>query len=561
MSTPRSHHPASDKAIDTQKPKPIIWTISGSDCSGGAGIAADIKTMHSLSLSLSLNLSQDNVEICTLITANTSQNSECLIAVNPVATEILDEQAKLLIKDKPPTAIKIGLLANDHQVNWLIELLARLKQQDPALITVYDPVANASVGGKFSQIDPVAIQTLLPYLDVITPNLPELEALTCLKTETQKDTEKSSGNKLEKTTEQAALQLLYQGVTTVVVKGGHSNDIGTCLDSAYSLVENCDPASKTQLNTLKVSSERINTSYSHGSGCAFASALTLLLAQGYLLRDALTLTKAFINQGLSQNVGKNRYYGAFAIGGFPTDDRYFPDVVNSYINLPKSGFPSLGLGNGIDNGLCTDSSNKSCKEKEEKLGLYPVIDSLDWLKKLLPLELNIIQLRLKDLPFDEIDRQIAQAVKLTSNTITRLFINDYWQLAIKHGAYGVHLGQEDLADADLKAIANAGLRLGISTHGCYELLLARQLKPSYLAIGAIFPTVTKDMTGQIQGIENLRHLLTLQQDIPIVAIGGINLERAKVVANTGVDSVAVVTAITRADDYRKAVRALKAICQ
>ncbi|REL37115.1 thiamine phosphate synthase [Thalassotalea euphylliae] len=540
MSTSRSHHPAPDKALDTQKPKPIVWTISGSDCSGGAGIAADIKTMHSLALSLSpgLSLSQDNVEICTLISANTTQNSERLVAVNPVATEILDEQAKLLIKDKPPTAIKIGLLANDHQVNWLITLLARLKQQDPALITVYDPVASASVGGKFSQIDPVAIQKLLPYLDVITPNLPELEALACVEKVT------------EKTTEQAALQLLNHGVQTVVVKGGHSSDIDTCLDSAYSLVKNCDPANKPQLHTIKIVSARINTSYSHGSGCAFTSALTLLLAQGYLLRDALTLTKAFINQGLSKNVGKTGYYGAFAVGAFPTDDKYFPDIVNNSADLPNSGFPSLGLNNGLSN-----SSGK------EKLGLYPVIDSLDWLEKLLPFELNIIQLRLKDLPIDEVERQIAQAVKLTSNTTTRLFINDYWQLAIKHGAYGVHLGQEDLADADLKAIANAGLRLGISTHGCYELLLARQLKPSYLAIGAIFPTVTKDMTGQIQGLENLQHLLALKQNIPIVAIGGINLERAKVVASTRVDSVAVVTAITRADDYRQAVRALKAICQ
>ena len=536
MSTPHSHYPAPDKALDTQKSKPIVWTISGSDCSGGAGIAADIKTMHSLALSLSLNLGQGpgNIEICTLITANTSQNSECLIAVNPVATEILDEQAKLLIKDKPPTAIKIGLLANNHQVNWLIALLAKLKQQNPTLITVYDPVASASVGGKFSQLDPVAIQKLLPYLDVITPNLPELEALTCVEKAT------------EKITEQAALQLLNHGVQTVVVKGGHSSDIDTCLDSAYSRVKNCDPAKKPQLHTIKIVSARINTSYSHGSGCAFASAITLLLAQGYLLRDALTLTKAFINQGLSQNVGKTDYYGAFAVGAFPTDDRYFPDVVNSNVNFPNSGFPSLGLNN---------SSGK------DKLGLYPVIDSLDWLEKLLPLELNIIQLRLKDLPLDEIDRQIAQAVKLTSNTATRLFINDYWQLAIKHGAYGVHLGQEDLADADLMAIANAGLRLGISTHGCYEFLLARQLKPSYLAIGAIFPTVTKDMTGQIQGLDNLQHMLALKQNIPVVAIGGINLERAKVVTNTGVDSVAVVTAITRADDYRQAVRALKATCQ
>ncbi|REL28622.1 thiamine phosphate synthase [Thalassotalea euphylliae] len=546
MSTPRSHHLALDKVADKplnkptdkRKPQPIVWTISGSDCSGGAGIAADIKTMHSLS--------QGKVEVCTLITANTSQNSERLVAVNPVATEVLEQQAQLLLNDKPPSAIKIGLLANDHQVNWLIALLARLKQQDPTLITVYDPVASASVGGKFSQLDPAVIENLLPYLDVITPNLPELQALTCV------------GKTPEKTTEQAASLLLSQGVQTVIVKGGHSGDANTCTDIAYLSAETSDSAGAPEQQVLTLSSPRVNTSYSHGSGCAFASALTVLLAQGYLLRDAFTLTKAFINQGLSESTGTTDYYGAFAVGAFPTDDNYFPHVVNNSVNLPNSGFPSLSLGNGLDNdldnGLGTDSG-------KEKLGLYPVIDSLAWLEQLLPLELNIIQLRLKGLPLDEIDRQIAQAVKLTSNTTTRLFINDYWQLAIKHGAYGVHLGQEDLADANLNAIANAGLRLGISTHGCYELLLARQLKSSYLAIGAIFPTVTKDMTGQIQGIDNLRHLLALKQEIPIVAIGGINHERAKIVASTGVDSIAVVTAITRADDYRQATQALQAICQ
>ena len=135
-----------------------------------------------------------------------------------------------------------------------------------------------------------------------------------------------------------------------------------------------------------------------------------------------------------------------------------------------------------------------------------------------------------------------------------MFINDYWQLAIKHGAYGVHIGQEDLQNADLAAIQQAGLRLGISTHGCYEFLLAQQLKPSYLAIGAIFPTKTKNMTGQIQGIDNLKQILELATDIPVVAIGGINQQRAKKVWQTGVDSLAVVTAITESENAEIAVK-------
>jgi hydroxymethylpyrimidine kinase/phosphomethylpyrimidine kinase/thiamine-phosphate diphosphorylase len=166
--------------------------------------------------------------------------------------------------------------------------------------------------------------------------------------------------------------------------------------------------------------------------------------------------------------------------------------------------------------------------------------------------LEIIQLRVKNLAQDELEQVIIAAVELAKDYDTRLFINDYWQLAIKHGAYGVHIGQEDLADADLVAIQQSGIRLGISTHGCYEFLLAQQLQPSYLAIGAIFTTKTKDMTGQIQGLDNLRQVLALRPaekalQIPVVAIGGINLERATAVVATGVESIAVVTAITEAE--------------
>ena len=142
-----------------------------------------------------------------------------------------------------------------------------------------------------------------------------------------------------------------------------------------------------------------------------------------------------------------------------------------------------------------------------------------------------------------------------------MFINDYWQLAIKHGAYGVHIGQEDLQDADIATIQQAGLRLGISTHGCYEFLLAQQLKPSYLAVGAIFPTKTKNMTGQIQGVKNLKQILELATNIPVVAIGGITQQRAEQVWQTGVDSIAVVTAITESENAEIAVTQFQQLLQ
>jgi hydroxymethylpyrimidine kinase/phosphomethylpyrimidine kinase/thiamine-phosphate diphosphorylase len=193
----------------------------------------------------------------------------------------------------------------------------------------------------------------------------------------------------------------------------------------------------------------------------------------------------------------------------------------------------------------------------EHLGLYPVVDTLHWLEKLALLGVRTLQLRIKHTGSD-LREQISGAVALGRKYNLRLFINDHWQLAIECGAYGVHLGQEDLQTADLAAIQQAGLKLGISTHGFYELLRAYAYRPSYLAIGAIFATSTKDMSGQLQGVDKLARMVALLPHYPLVAIGGITLERAAQVAASGVGSIAVVSAITQAEDYQQAVRELQA---
>lgn len=499
--------------MTTTQQKPIIWTISGSDCSGGAGIAADIKTGHALA-----------VEVCHFITANTVQNSTKLFAVNPISTNILQQQVDALQADKLPQAIKIGLLANAEQVQWLTKTLVKLKAQLPKLLVVFDPVGQASVGGEFSQLQRKDLIPLLTQIDVITPNLLEAQQLSNL-------------NSLDPAELSKGIKQL--GVKSVIVKGGHSDTIdnnGQKIAHDYCLhqVENSTIC-------YQLSSPRVNSHYSHGGGCSFATAISAFLAHGYLLRDAFTLCKAFINQGLVKSAentaDESNYYGAFEQTSWPHQGNLFPqvsaDLSQKYRTLPA--FPTLAL-------------------QGEKLGLYPVVDSIYWLKRLMPLGLAVIQLRLKNKSEQELEQLIAEAVAMSKKYQTRLFINDYWQLAIKHGAYGVHIGQEDIQDADLLAIEQAGLRLGISTHGCYEFILAQQLRPSYLAIGAIFPTKIKNMTGQIQGLENLRQLLQLSNDIPVVAIGGINLQRAEQVWQTGVDSVAVVTAITESENAEIAVK-------
>jgi hydroxymethylpyrimidine kinase/phosphomethylpyrimidine kinase/thiamine-phosphate diphosphorylase len=187
------------------------------------------------------------------------------------------------------------------------------------------------------------------------------------------------------------------------------------------------------------------------------------------------------------------------------------------------------------------------------LGLYPVVDSIEWVKRLLAVGVKTLQYREKHLTGDALAQAIEHVVDLGKQHNAQLFINDHWQLAIKFNAYGVHLGQEDIALADLAKIKSAGLRLGISTHGYYEFLQAQAYQPSYIAVGAIFPTKTKDMSGQIQGVERLARLVSLNTDIPMVAIGGINLANATEVLATNVGSIAVVTAITEADNPEVAV--------
>ncbi|KNC05394.1 thiamine-phosphate pyrophosphorylase [Pantoea sp. RIT-PI-b] len=191
-----------------------------------------------------------------------------------------------------------------------------------------------------------------------------------------------------------------------------------------------------------------------------------------------------------------------------------------------------------------------------KLGLYPVVDSVEWIARLLEAGVRTLQLRIKDCEDHEVEDAVREAIVLGKQYRARLFINDYWRLAIKYHAYGVHLGQEDLDVADLTAIRAAGLRLGLSTHDDAELDRALALRPSYIALGHIYPTQTKDMPSAPQGVAELKRHLARLQGVPTVAIGGISLARVPEVLATGVGSIAVVSAITQAADWRAATQEL-----
>jgi hydroxymethylpyrimidine kinase/phosphomethylpyrimidine kinase/thiamine-phosphate diphosphorylase len=203
--------------------------------------------------------------------------------------------------------------------------------------------------------------------------------------------------------------------------------------------------------------------------------------------------------------------------------------------MPRNAYPSTG---------------------PERMGLYAVVDSAAWVERVAAAGVPTVQLRIKrpvDVEDAALSEEVAASIAAAERHGARLFVNDHWQLAIRHAAYGVHLGQEDLLTADLQAIADAGLRLGLSTHTPWEVARALAVDPSYIACGPIHATLTKDMPWIPQGEGNLAFWSALLE-APVVAIGGLDFARAADAAACGADGVAVLSGITRSEDPEAAMR-------
>ena len=188
-------------------------------------------------------------------------------------------------------------------------------------------------------------------------------------------------------------------------------------------------------------------------------------------------------------------------------------------------------------------------------GFYPVVDDVRWLRRLLPLGVRTIQLRIKEQPTSAVQRQLREALAIAADyDDCQMIINDYWREAITLGASWLHLGQDDLAGADRAAIRAAGIKLGISTHSPEELANALDAHPDYLALGPIYETTLKKMPWSPQGLARIGEWKT-RCDIPLVAIGGITLERAQAVLAAGADAIAVVSDVLSASHPEDRVRA------
>lgn len=476
--------------------KPICWTIAGSDSGGGAGIQADLASFQSF-----------GVHGCCVITAITAQNSYQVGRIAYTSAEVVKAQLTSLAQDLPAKALKIGVLGSKA----IIKTVATFLKQYPGKV-ICDPVMIATCGDHLykPQATTAFIDLILPYVTVLTPNRMEAETLTGLKI-------------TQHSPQRVARRLLSYGSKSILLKDA-GEDEGYCQDYWT------DGQSSFWLTQSRLAQE--NT---HGSGCTLSAALTANLAKGLSLADALVLAKLYVTRGIRTAHRYGRGPGPINHTDGPHTSADLPWLTDRVLTArgQRLSFPACD---------------------QQQLGFYPILPSVAWLERLLPSGVKTVQLRLKDKQGPDLEQAIKTAVALAKRYQVNLFINDHWELAIKYKAYGVHLGQEDLQTANCEAIAQAGLRLGVSTHTFAELARAHALQPSYIALGPIYETTSKPMACPPQGLERLKLWRKLVA-CPLVAIGGIDLNRLPAVWQTGVDAVAVISAITQADNPIASVRA------
>lgn len=481
--------------------RPIVWAIGGSDSSGGAGIQADVRSIHGM-----------GAHACTVVSALTAQSSRGVSGVWPAPLDVFQAQLHALRDDMPPAAVKIGMLATADHVRAVAQLAASL-----AVPIVLDPVLGASAGG--SLLDQggrkALLEELLPHVEVVTPNLDEAGALL-------------GGRRMDtdEEIEAAARELGSLGPGTVIVKGGHG---------AGELARDCV---LHEGRVFWLLSRRIDSANTHGTGCTFASSFASARAQRLSPLDAAVVAKMYVTAAIRSAYAAGSGAGPVSQGGWPVSQADLPWLV-ARPDLEQPSFPRM----------------------DRPMGLYAIVDSAEWVQRLAGSGVGSLQLRVKDLTGDPLRHAIATAIAIARKADIPLFINDYWELAVELGAWGVHLGQEDLETADVRAIADAGLRLGVSTHCYEEVARAHALGPSYIAIGPVYETKIKVMRFAPQGLDALQRWRITLPDYPLVAIGGIDASNAREVLAAGADSIAVIRAITHAADPLAATAELRAIVE
>jgi hydroxymethylpyrimidine kinase / phosphomethylpyrimidine kinase / thiamine-phosphate diphosphorylase len=486
-----------------------LLTIAGHDPTHGAGITADLATWAAM-----------GCDGASVISALTVQNSHGLQEVQPVAAKLVQKALQAVLQEGEPQAIKLGMLASHDVVREVLEFLA-----ERCGTVVFDPVLAGSNGLSAFESSPAAAQALLALLGrshIITPN--RLEAAQLL----YKPSIKAAD-------EAADLQALHRLCRqAVVLKGGHANG-----------QHSTDLITDGQ-RIARLTTERLAASV-HGTGCVFSAALAAGMAQGWDVFDAAAQAKVRVQAGLAQ---------ARLRPGRPQMNTA-PIVSSEHLAWLRWGIPEHKA--DFEKSLEPLRRPKPFAPLTGALGFYPVVPSAKWVEQVLSWGVRTVQLRIKagHLAAPELQAEIAKAVQAGHQYPgAQVFINDHWQAALNAGAYGVHLGQEDLAAAPLIELQSKGLRLGVSSHTPAEIAAAHAAQPSYIAIGPIYPTTLKAMQYEIVGLEQLaRWTRWCQPRYPVVAIGGISLERAPGVLACAVNSLAVVSAVTAAHQPEQSVKA------
>lgn len=493
---------------------PLVWIIAGTDSGGGAGISADVKACEAL-----------DVHACTVVAAVTAQHSAAVERIEASRPELLDAQLAALASDMPPAVIKTGMLGsadNARVVAKWVTLLRAARPEQPVLLVV-DPVLRASTGAALASQDLLDAmrRELLPLADVITPNRAEAAALLGWVDARQDDA----------LARRAAQALRDLGPRAVVVTGGDAaGDSNAARSRDYLLA----PQAQGWLVL-----PRIATPHNHGTGCVFASTTAAALARGFCEADAVVLGKMGTTHALQRGYAAGAGAGPVRPGlGFARQAALLP-TLDATGQRAAAPFAAM---------------------RDNLLGLYAVVDSASWVERVLQAGVRTVQLRIKQADHPALRDEIKQSMAAARACDAQLFINDHWALAVELGAYGVHLGQEDLSGADLQAIRSAGLRLGISTHSYWEVCRAWHLRPSYIACGPIYSTDSKAMPWAPQGTPNLAYWSQLLP-LPVVGIGGMSAPRVLEARRCGAGGAALINAVMSAQDVNAACAALQSAWQ
>jgi hydroxymethylpyrimidine kinase/phosphomethylpyrimidine kinase/thiamine-phosphate diphosphorylase len=499
---------------------PIIWSIAGQDSGGGAGLSADQRAADAM-----------GVHLCPVVACLTAQNSLGVQAVYPVSVDQLLAQFDALRRDLPPAAIKTGLLADAKLIEAVARLVRQLRERQPALPLVVDPVLGASAGGAaFSHENVLQAyrQHLLPLATLITPN--RVEALRLLGEPPRHDEPDDHLPEL-------ATRLRAMGPQAVVITGGDAPHGAWALDWM-----------DTPQAGGWLCGQRVATRHHHGTGCTMATAAASALALGHVTADAVVLSKMLTTQAL-------RLAQAAGAG---------PGPVRASAAAPLGPLPWLGIGAALPwqltHGLPPYNRPLFAPFEPPEDGLYGIVPDADRLGAAAQAGLHCLQLRHKARA--GVQDQMARSLLACQGRDVHLFINDHWDLALKQPdvpgvRQGIHLGQEDLLGLDDAAraallAARHRITLGISSHSVWELARAAGCGASLIACGPVKPTTTKDMPWLPQGEINLSWWVR-HSPAPVVAIGGLLApEDLQMAAACGPAAVCVVRGLGATEEAMRA---------